>query len=44
MAKCLGKDCPLRRWPTCELDVPCCMCDEECNSRQPCPAKEGGEA
>lgn len=41
---CLGNECQVRKYPPCCEDIPCCMCDnEECNSLQPCPAKEGGE-
>lgn len=30
-------DCPLISNPPCESSVPCCRCNEDCNSRQPCP-------
>ena len=30
-------DCTLRQNPPCESSIPCCRCNEECNSRQPCP-------
>lgn len=30
-------DCPLICNPPCESSVPCCRCNEDCNSRQPCP-------
>lgn len=33
-------DCPIRQNPPCESSVPCCRCNEECNSRQPCPKQE----
>ena len=32
-------DCPLISYPPCESSVPCCRCNEDCNSRQPCPKK-----
>lgn len=31
------RDCTLVKFPPCESSVPCCRCNEECNSRQPCP-------
>lgn len=30
-------DCPLISNPPCESSVHCCRCNEDCNSRQPCP-------
>lgn len=36
-------DCMLRKFPPCDMGIPCCRCDvEECNSRQPCPQKMEG--
>lgn len=32
-------DCIVAEFPGCDLDIPCCKCDEQCNSRQPCPKK-----
>ena len=26
--------CKLEHFPPCEKCIPCCYCDEECNSRQ----------
>lgn len=34
------KDCPVRLFPTCDKGIPCCKCQDLCNSRQPCPKKE----
>jgi hypothetical protein len=41
MGKITCKDCPVRLYPACGENIPCCQCDrEECNGRQPCPRKE----
>ena len=41
MEKITCKDCPVRLYPACGENIPCCQCDlEECNGRQPCPRKE----
>ena len=38
---CLGNECPVRKYPACGKDIPCCMCDDEdCCIRQPCPVEE----
>lgn len=33
-------DCILKKYPACGLNIPCCKCDEKCNSRQPCEKNE----
>lgn len=43
-ASCL--DCLLAKYPPCNKGIPCCKCEKkqnECNSWQPCPKKEGKE-
>lgn len=39
-------DCIVAKYPPCDKGIPCCKCEkkqDECNSRQPCPKKEGKE-
>ena len=39
-------DCLLAKYPPCNEGIPCCKCEKkqnECNSWQPCPKKEGKE-
>lgn len=39
-------DCTLVNYPCCSKGIPCCKCEKkqnECNSWQPCPKKEGKE-
>lgn len=34
--------CIVKKYPACDLGIPCCQCkDDSCNSRQPCPKKGG---
>lgn len=35
-------DCVMVAWPPCDKGIPCCKCEDECNSRQPC-RQRGGE-
>ncbi|MBQ1486163.1 MAG: hypothetical protein IIZ44_06860 [Muribaculaceae bacterium] len=34
------KGCKLAKYPPCPLLIPCCRCQQNCNSRQPCPKRE----
>lgn len=39
-------DCIVAKYPPCNEHIPCCKCEKkqnECNSWQPCPKKEGKE-
>lgn len=39
-------DCLVAKYPPCDKGIPCCKCEtkqDECNSRQQCPKKEGKE-
>lgn len=39
-------DCIVAKYPPCDEHIPCCKCEKkqnECNSWQPCPKKEGKE-
>ncbi len=39
-------DCIMAKYPPCNEHIPCCKCEKkqnECNSWQPCPKKEGKE-
>lgn len=42
--KTVCPECFVAQYPPCGKGIPCCKCHEEdCNSRQPCPKKGGGE-
>ena len=36
-------DCIVAKYPPCNEHIPCCKCEESCNSRQSCPKGERKE-